>query len=127
MAQDPRKPARLTLLSRCGPAVHIAKRLAPGEGRRRKPGTNPGCDRKGPPRHGLEGAGRARGRIKSVTTAAAARDDTFPKLIARNARVRGGRTAFRHKDLGIWQCWTWAEMHEIVRAYAAGLKALGLR
>jgi long-chain acyl-CoA synthetase len=62
-----------------------------------------------------------------VTTAAAARDDTFPKLIARNARVRGGRTAFRHKDLGIWQCWTWAEMHEIVRAYAAGLKALGLR
>jgi long-chain acyl-CoA synthetase len=56
----------------------------------------------------------------------AARDDTFPKLLARNARVRGGRTAFRHKDLGIWQSWTWGEVYETVRAYAAGLKALGL-
>jgi len=62
-----------------------------------------------------------------VTTAAAARDDTFPKLIVRNARVRPGRTAFRHKDLGIWQSYAWAEVHEAVRAYAAGLKALGLK
>jgi long-chain acyl-CoA synthetase len=67
------------------------------------------------------------GRSKVVTTAAAGREDTFPKLIARNARVRPQRTAFRHKDLGIWQSWTWAEAHEIVRAYAAGLSALGLR
>jgi long-chain acyl-CoA synthetase len=62
-----------------------------------------------------------------VTTAAAAPEDTFPKLIARNARVRPNRTAFRHKDLGIWQSWTWAEVHEIVRAYACGLRALGLQ
>jgi long-chain acyl-CoA synthetase len=61
-----------------------------------------------------------------VTTAAAAREDTFPKLIARNARVRPRRIAVRHKDLGIWQSWTWAEVHETVRAYAAGLRALGL-
>jgi long-chain acyl-CoA synthetase len=60
-----------------------------------------------------------------VTTAVA--EDTFPKLIARNARVRPRRTAIRHKDLGIWQSWTWAEVHDIVRAYAAGLAALGLR
>jgi long-chain acyl-CoA synthetase len=59
-----------------------------------------------------------------VATAAA--EDTFPKLIVRNARVRPRRTAFRHKDLGIWQSWTWAEVHETVRAYAAGLAALGL-
>jgi long-chain acyl-CoA synthetase len=61
-----------------------------------------------------------------VTTAAAAREDTFPKLIARNARVRPRRPAFRHKDLGIWQSWTWAEVNDIVRAYAVGLKRLGV-
>jgi long-chain acyl-CoA synthetase len=62
-----------------------------------------------------------------VTTATAAGgEDTFPKLLARNASVRPGRPAFRHKDLGIWQAWTWAEVHEIVRAYAVGLKRLGV-
>lgn len=53
--------------------------------------------------------------------------DTFPKLLRRNARLRGGRTAFRHKDLGIWQSWTWAEAYENVRAYVVGLKQLGLK
>jgi len=62
-----------------------------------------------------------------VTTATAAGDNTFPKLLARHARVRGTRPAFRHKDLGIWQTWTWAEVHEIVRAYALGLSRIGLR
>ncbi|MCX7327851.1 MAG: AMP-binding protein [Hyphomicrobiales bacterium] len=52
--------------------------------------------------------------------------DTFPKLLRRNAASRGSRTAFRHKDLGIWQSWTWAEVYEIVRAYAVGMKSLGL-
>jgi long-chain acyl-CoA synthetase len=62
-----------------------------------------------------------------LTTAADARADTFPKLLVRNARTRPNRTAFRHKDLGIWQSWTWGEVHEIVRAYASGLQSLGLR
>ncbi|KFG70197.1 long-chain fatty acid--CoA ligase [Microvirga sp. BSC39] len=62
-----------------------------------------------------------------MTAAADARADTFPKLLVRNARMRPNRTAFRHKDLGIWQSWTWAEVHEIVRAYASGLQALGLK
>jgi long-chain acyl-CoA synthetase len=70
----------------------------------------------------LSGAGRS----KVVTTAAAEPEDTFPKLIVRNARVRPRRTAIRHKDLGVWQSWTWAEVHEIVRAYAVGLEALGI-
>ena len=55
-----------------------------------------------------------------------AREDTFPKLLVRNAEVRPARTAFRHKDRGIWQSWTWGEVAEIVRAYASGLRALGL-
>jgi long-chain acyl-CoA synthetase len=53
--------------------------------------------------------------------------DTFPKLLLRNAAQFGARPAFRHKDLGIWQTWTWAEVAELVRAYAAGLHRLGLQ
>src|ERR1700751_5770391 len=53
--------------------------------------------------------------------------DTFPKLLLRNAARFGTRPAFRHKDLGIWQSWTWAQVAEIVRAYAAGLHRLGLQ
>src|SRR6266404_653061 len=53
--------------------------------------------------------------------------DTFPKLLARNAAQFSSRPAFRYKDLGIWQTWTWAQVAEIVRAYAAGLRRLGLQ
>ncbi|NNM71064.1 AMP-binding protein [Enterovirga sp. DB1703] len=61
-----------------------------------------------------------------VAAPAPGAEDTFPKLLVRNARVRGARPAFRHKDLGIWQSWTWAEVHDIVRAFAAGLDKLGV-
>src|ERR1700747_2504198 len=53
--------------------------------------------------------------------------DTLPKLLLRNAARFSTRPAFRHKDLGIWQTWTWAQVAGIVRAYAAGLHRLGLR
>jgi long-chain acyl-CoA synthetase len=33
----------------------------------------------------------------------------------------------RHKDLGIWQTWTWAQVLDIVRAYAFGLHRAGLK
>ena len=58
--------------------------------------------------------------------AAAAALDTFPKLLARNASVRGHRPAMREKDLGIWQSWTWGEVAREVEIMAAGLSALGL-
>jgi long-chain acyl-CoA synthetase len=61
-----------------------------------------------------------------VTAGSTGVEDTFPKLLVRNARIRGARPAFRQKDLGIWQGWTWAEMHDIVRALAAGLDQLGV-
>ena len=57
----------------------------------------------------------------------AAQADTFPKLLIRNAESFGRRPAMRHKDLGIWQTWSWAEQLEIVRAYAIGLSRLGLK
>src|SRR5216683_3172755 len=53
--------------------------------------------------------------------------DTFPKLLLRNAAQFSSRPAFRHKDLGIWQTWTWTQVAEIVRAYATGLQRLGLQ
>jgi long-chain acyl-CoA synthetase len=53
--------------------------------------------------------------------------DTFPKLLLRNARVFAARPAFRHKDLGIWQTWSWAQVLDAVRAYAVGLHRLGLQ
>ncbi len=53
--------------------------------------------------------------------------DTLPKLLIHNASVIGKRPAIRHKDLGIWQTWTWLEMLEEVRAFSVGLSELGLR
>ena len=51
--------------------------------------------------------------------------DTFPRLLLHQAGVRPARPAFREKDLGIWQTWTWAEVAEEVRILACGLAALG--
>ncbi|HJS38173.1 MAG TPA: AMP-binding protein [Burkholderiales bacterium] len=53
--------------------------------------------------------------------------DTFPKLLAHHARVRGALPAIREKDLGIWQTWTWHEFAEEVRALACGLAERGLK
>lgn len=62
-----------------------------------------------------------------VSAHATAMLDTFPKWIAHQAKVRPDRAAMRHKDLGIWREWTWAEMALIVRKYALGLAAHGLQ
>lgn len=53
--------------------------------------------------------------------------DTFPKLLTRNAHIYGARPAMRHKDLGIWQTWTWSQVLDVVRAYAVGLHRLGVK
>ena len=53
--------------------------------------------------------------------------DTLPKLLLHNAAALGSRPAMRHKDLGIWQSWTWAQMLDEVRAFSVGLAALGVK
>ena len=53
--------------------------------------------------------------------------DTFPRLLFFHAQRRGGKTAVREKDLGIWQSWTWAEVADNARALACGLAELGFR
>ena len=52
--------------------------------------------------------------------------DTLPKLLLRNAVQYADRPAMRHKDYGIWQTWTWAQLRDEVYAFAIGLRKLGL-
>jgi len=52
--------------------------------------------------------------------------DTFPKLLARNAKQWANAPAYREKEYGIWQSWTWSEVFEEVNALAMGYVALGL-
>jgi long-chain acyl-CoA synthetase len=63
----------------------------------------------------------------AVAPNAAAGADTFPKLLVRNAHIYGVRPAMRHKDLGIWQTWTWSQVLDVERAYAVGLHRLGVK
>jgi long-chain acyl-CoA synthetase len=52
--------------------------------------------------------------------------NTFPKLLAHNARAHAARPAYREKEFGIWQSWTWAEAAREIDALALGLQELGL-
>ncbi len=60
------------------------------------------------------------------TTGASGALDTFPKLYARNAAIRGDRPAMRCKDRGIWQTWSWAQAWGTVRALAHAYAKLGV-
>ncbi len=53
--------------------------------------------------------------------------DTLPKLLLRNGERFSARPAYREKDLGIWQTWTWSDVRDEVRAFAIGLHILGLK
>jgi len=53
-------------------------------------------------------------------------DDTFPKLLVRNAWKMPDRIALREKEFGIWQPFTWKQYCDHVRDFALGLHALGL-
>jgi long-chain acyl-CoA synthetase len=51
---------------------------------------------------------------------------TFPQYMLLNAKRFAARPAMRIKDYGIWQTWSWAEQRDEIRAFALGLKAMGL-
>ncbi len=59
------------------------------------------------------------------TAAASAALDTIPRLLARNARGMGGKPAYREKEFGIWQTWTWADTQAEVEALALGFLHMG--
>ncbi len=52
---------------------------------------------------------------------------SLPHYLLRNAEQYADRVAMRHKDLGIWHEWTWAEVCTQVQAYALGLRESGLQ
>lgn len=58
--------------------------------------------------------------------AAGAEPNTVPKLLLRNARNHADKPAYREKEFGIWQSWTWGQVAEEVNALALGLIDLGL-
>jgi long-chain acyl-CoA synthetase len=50
---------------------------------------------------------------------------TFPRRLLQHGQVRPHKPAFREKNLGIWQTWSWLEVNAEVRALACGMAALG--
>ena len=57
---------------------------------------------------------------------AAEGESSVPALLQRNARRFAERTAYREKEFGIWQCWTWAETEREIEALALGFLKLGV-
>jgi len=51
---------------------------------------------------------------------------SVPALLARNAATLGSSTAYREKEFGIWQSWTWSQVADEVQAMAMGFLALGM-
>lgn len=51
---------------------------------------------------------------------------TLPELLSRNARTMRNKVAYREKEFGIWQTWTWADAEKHVENLAKGLLTLGV-
>ena len=51
---------------------------------------------------------------------------SMPALLARNVARFGAKPAYREKEFGIWQSWTWSETAEEIEALALGLMDMGL-
>lgn len=49
----------------------------------------------------------------------------IPDLLKRNIATLSHKTAYREKEFGIWQSWTWADVGEETRSIALGLIELG--
>ena len=52
--------------------------------------------------------------------------NTVPRLFWKRVNERGEKVAFREKDFGIWNEYTWADYGEQARRAGLGLKSLGL-
>jgi long-chain acyl-CoA synthetase len=50
---------------------------------------------------------------------------TFPRLLLQQAQQRAQHPAFREKDRGIWQTWSWQQTLQQVRELACGLASQG--
>ncbi len=54
-------------------------------------------------------------------------ETTFPRLLKQHALERPTAAAMREKEYGIWQTYTWSDMHRMAAAFAAGLHQAGLQ
>ncbi len=54
------------------------------------------------------------------------RSETLPQILLARANSRPNSLAERHKRVGIWREFTWADVLDRVRALALGLEAMGL-
>jgi len=52
--------------------------------------------------------------------------DTVPRLLARNAAQYADAPAYREKEFGIWQSWTWAQTAQEIESLALGFLTLGV-
>ncbi len=52
--------------------------------------------------------------------------DSIPALLARNAATFGDKAAYREKEYGIWQSWSWKEAAAEIEALALGFLNLGI-
>ena len=72
-------------------------------------------------------AGRDMGGDRVVTTTATQSAlESVPALLERNAIENANLTAYREKEFGIWQAWTWKQVQAEVDAMAMGFLALGM-
>lgn len=51
---------------------------------------------------------------------------SVPALLHRNATTYADKPAYREKEFGIWQSWTWSEAEEEIRNLALGLLNMGV-
>ena len=51
---------------------------------------------------------------------------SIPALLKRNATEIGSKAAYREKEFGIWQTWTWAEAEKEIENLALGLINMGV-
>jgi len=65
------------------------------------------------------------GQSLARTTAVSGVPESVPALLARNVAQFPSKPAYREKEFGIWQSWTWAETAEEIQSIAFGLMALG--
>lgn len=66
-------------------------------------------------------------REETLVGQASAHPASLPHLLARNVERYGDKTAYREKEFGIWQTWTWFQANEEVKAFALGLLTLGVK
>lgn len=60
-----------------------------------------------------------------ASAASGAAPVSIPHLLARNVAQHGSKAAYREKEFGIWQSWTWSEAAAEIDALALGLLEMG--